>query len=293
MNKNDIKTLEKLFNDTNYKSIDTLKSRYLEVHKKFKDALGDKRPEHLKNLDDNELLLKILSPSDIYSVLNIGIYSSVKSNDYGLLNDALFSYNCLSYKRNSLLESGIDHCKYLKNVVECFAGNDLSLISKMFPKENGLTKNGHKFTITCSNLIISILHKNSDWLEKSITDAEKYTRQKIGNFDRAIINYLVSIATSKHEDANQYLSEVAQLYRKAGWIHDFNNPFLKIFGLFIHGLYNFAYYVLPQTTFEKIEIEHDVFWTNFSNFTRENNFSKGNSFIVFEDELIRLNEIFT
>jgi hypothetical protein len=292
MNKNDIKLLEKLFNETNYKSIDSIKSRYLEVHNKFKDALKDKTPEHLKGMDNNEILLKVLSPSDIYSVLNVGIYNSIKNNDFSLLNNALFSYNCLTYKRDSLLESGTDHSIHFKNVIECFAGNDLSLIYKMFPKENGLTKNGHKFNIICSNLIISLLHQNSDWLEKSILNAERYITQKISDFDLSVVNYLLCVALRKNDEASQYLLNVCQLYKRAKWIHDFNNPFLKVFGLFIHGLYNFAYHVLPQTSFEKIEIQHDLFWSSFSDFTKENNFSKGSTYIIFENELISLNEIF-
>lgn len=293
MDKNDIKLLEKLFSETDYKNISEIKLRYSNRNSKLKEALKSKTPEHLKGLDNNAMLLKILSPSDIFSILNIGIYNSFKNNDLSLLNDALFSYNHLHYNRSLHIESGTDHCRYMLDVVECFAGNDLDLIKKMFTEENGLTKNGHKFNICCCNLIISMLYKNSIWLEQSIIYAEKYIKQKISNFDKAILNYLLSLAKCKEEDASQFLNEVAHSYKKANWIHDFSNPFLKVFGLFVHGLYNLAYYTIPKANFEKIQTpQHTVFWNTFSDFTIENNFKKGNNFITFENELISLNEIF-
>lgn len=291
MDKNDIKLLEKLFSETDYKSIDLIKSRYNEVNKKINQALKEKIPEHLKGRNRNSILLDILSPSDIYSILNIGIYNSFKTNDFSLLNNALFSYNRLNY--NPFNESGFDHCIYLTNVIQCFAGNDIDLIKKMLSEENGLSKNGHKFNVCCSNLIISMLYKNSTWLEQSIVNTEKYIKQKISNFDRAVLNYLLSLAKCNEEVASQYLNEVAQSYKKANWIHDFKNPFLKVLGLFVHGLYNLAYYTLPKANFEKIQTpKHTVFWNEFYEFTIENNFRKGNNFITFENELISLNELF-
>ncbi len=184
MDKKDIKLLEKLFNEAEYKSIDSIKSEYIKVYKEFKDDLGGQTPEHLKGLKNYELLLKILLYSDIYPVLNIGIYNSFKTNDFVLLNDCLFSYNRLRFTLDN--ESGYDHCIYMTKVIECFAGNDIDFIKKMFAEENGLTKKGHKFNVCCSNLIISMLYKNSIWLEQSIAITEKYIKQKISNFDKAV-----------------------------------------------------------------------------------------------------------
>lgn len=294
MDKKDIQLLEKLYAESDYKTKEEITIRFAERNVKLKEVLSrEVIPEHLQGLNRDTILLRILLPSDVYAVLNIGLYNSYKNNDMSILNDALYSYNRLSYYKDLLFSSGTDHSKYLTNVVESLAGNDISLVKQIFTKEKGLTEQGNKFVVTTSNLIISLLHQDTEWLAKSVTFAEKYLTQKVGNFDRAVINYLISIAKNDFEKTSEWIFEICSSYKKANWLHEFENPFLKVLGLFPHGLYNLAYYTVPKTDFDRIEApQHTVFWLNFSDYNRETGFTKGNRFITFDNELESLNVIY-
>ncbi len=293
MDKKDIELLKILFLESQYKSFEEIKNRYIERNLDLQKIFNQENiPKHLQGLDKNSALLKLLSPLDIYSIVSVGIYNSYMENNMPLLNNSLFSYNRLNYNRDILFSSGTDHSRFFVSSLESFAGNDCSLIIKMFPTEKGLTVQGDKFAVISCNLIISMFHKKQDWLEKSIFNAEKYLTQKIGIFDKAVINYLVSLAKSNIEEASNWLFEISKLYKKANFLHNFKNPFYKIFGLFIHGLHNFAYHTLPKSLFEKIEVpNHTVFWSEFSQYQKENNFRIGEPVIIFDGELKNLNVV--
>nr|WP_295925205.1 hypothetical protein [uncultured Dyadobacter sp.] len=294
MDKKDIKLLEKLFNDSNFKGVADVLTHFHKRNSALKEILARQVvPDHLHGLSSSEAFFRILIPSDIFPILNLGIYHSFVSEDMSLLNDALYSYNRIAYNRLRLISSGTDHCKYLPSVIECFAGNDISLVKSMFPESHGLTQNGYRFSVVASNLVIAMLYNRKDWLQQSTSDAQKYVKQKVSNFDRAVVDYLICLGNGNGQDAGEYLSEVCHLYKRAKWVHDFRSPFLMVCGIFLHGLYNLAFHIDSRTVTEGLrEPIHTAFWDSFTKFQKERSFSRGEEFLIFEDQLKALNCIY-
>ncbi|GGF18502.1 hypothetical protein [Echinicola rosea] len=290
----DKKLLDKLYASLDVKSVEECLVRFRKRARKLDEILAQEQvPEHLSKLDRTDGYFRIISPSDIEALLNIGIHDAFYKNNPKLLNDALYSYNRLSFYRHRLLASGTDHCIYFNQVIESYAGNDLALVLKMFPQGAGLTKNGHKFSITCANLLISLIHQDPKWLDESTGKAEKYLTQKVGKFDRSLIRYLLALIQKDTKGMSKELAEICTGYKRATWVHEFHNPFLKILGLLPHGLYNLAFHTLPQKTFNEIQQpHHEVFWIPLAAYQQENHFRTGEKFIVFDGELDGLNRIY-
>ncbi|WP_162633233.1 hypothetical protein [Echinicola strongylocentroti] len=290
----DKRLLDKLYASLDQKSVEECLVRFRKRDQKLDEILAREQvPEHLSKLDRTDAIFRITLPSDVEALLNIGIHDAFYEKDLKLLNDALYSYNRLSFYRHRLLASGTDHCIHFNQVMESYAGNDLALALKMFPKEAGLTKNGHKFSVTCANLLISIIHQDPKWLDESTGKAKKHLTQKVGKFDRSLIQYLLALIEKDTPAMSRELAEICAGYRRATWVHEFHNPFLKILGLIPHGLYNLAFHALPQKTFDEIQLpDHEVFWKSLTTYQQKINFRTGEKFIVFDGELDGLNRIY-
>ncbi|QDH79363.1 hypothetical protein FKX85_10075 [Echinicola soli] len=290
----DKKLLDKLYASLDQKSAEDCLVRFRKRAHKLDEILKQEQiPDHLSNLDRTDALLRISIPAAIEAPLNIGIHDAFYENNPKLLNDALYTYNRLSFYHHRLLSSGTDHCIYFNQVMESYAGNDLDLVLKMFPKDVGLTKKGHKFSVTCANLLISLIHQDPKWLDESTGKAEKYLTQKMGKFDRSLIRYLLALIQKDTQTISNELAEICTGYKRATWIHEFHNPFLKILGLVPHGLYNLAFHTLPQKTFNEIQQpNHPVFWKSLAAYQREIDFRPGEKFIYFDGELDGLNRIY-
>jgi hypothetical protein len=295
MDKKDTELLRRLYSELEAKTLAEIQLRYKQRNVKLQEVLSSGIvPSHLNGLDKDTMLLRILSASYIDNVLSVGIYSAFENNNMATLNDALYSYNRL--KSNFMITlggGGYDHCIRLINVVESLAGNDVSFIKKIIPHEQGLTRKGTRFLVTTSNLIISLLYSNGNFKDESIKGADKFLGMKNPKFYIATVRYLVALVKEDPEKATEYLQELCHLYKKATWLHEFKNPFLKVIGIFIHGMFNLSYHSLSVEKFLTISPpEHSVFWKEFLQYTMQNNFLAGKPFITFDSELSGLNKIY-
>lgn len=169
----------------------------------------------------------------------------------------------------------------------------MNLIKNIYTINLGLAKNGNKFLVTGSNLIISLLNNNESWKDESLKKANQFLLHKNSKFEIATIQYLISIVHQDPEKVTEYLNEVCALYKKATWLHEFHNPFLKVIGIYTHGLYNIAYHFLPKEIFNKIiRPIHSTFWLEFAQFNSTNNYKSGRPYITFDNEIKGLNKIY-
>lgn len=103
----------------------------------------------------------------------------------------------------------------------------------------------------------------------------------------------MALANKELKEASHIIQEIAENYKKMKWIFEFKTPFLKSFGILVHGLYYLAYFTLSSEDFKKIKTPHHiVFWDNFDDYTKSNHFQKGRLILKLEDELSELKVLF-
>jgi hypothetical protein len=270
-----------------------VRQRFLERKRALMRKLAEPDiPEHLKGLDPRTDVLKILLPSDIYSILSMGIYHASRTGDMQVLNDAFFSYNRLKLEKDKFY-CHPDRSLYMVNVMECLAGNDMASVTRMLDPASGPSVNGHRFTITAANLVMGLLLNDPERKNMAEEAARGFLQKKNGRFENAMVNYLVSLSRNDVAGASNHLSEACIVYNNCKWLHDFQNPFLKVFGAFPHGMYNLAFHVLNRETFDKLHLpDHQVFWKDYAMYCIANDFSHGKPYIVFDQELEGLNCIY-
>lgn len=322
MNKKEIKLLEELFwvddvNGPNFRTFEEIESRLLYKKQHFDEVVSEEMQEFnfiksYKSISQLQVLgkdyarkfikdinfLSIISPNTLYDILSIGIYNAHKTGQMKILKDALFTKNRLEYGDNLQVSGDTNHSGAFLNVVEAFADCDIELVKKYFPIELGLAdkkdSHSHNFSRCASNLIISMLYDNEIWLKESSDLAEKILSQKSANkYDKLVIDYLLALTKKEILIASNTLQEIANVYKKTTWLFNFKNPFLKFFGVYIHGLYNLAYYILPENKFHELKIpEHTVFWKEFDIYNKQNKFTNGKLVLKLNSKLNGLNRLF-
>ena len=248
-----------------------------------------------KKIIDNINFLSITSPSTIQSFLDLGIYNAGKESNMGLLNDSLFTRNRLSYGLNIQSIKGYNHSGEYEDVIYAFAGFDLDLVKKYLPESLGLPdKNTNNFLRPACCLIMTMIYKRKNWIDESTSISEKFMNLKsAGKYDILAIRYFLSLLREDINSASLLLQEIADVYTKTSWLFNFRSKMLKFWGGYVHGLYNFAYFVLPPDKFEQLKRpKHNIFWEDFSLFQIEHGCSKGKNVVDFDASIEGLNELF-
>lgn len=201
-----------------------------------------------------------------FDFLNISFIDAVKNNNPHIFNNALILYNRINIKHNIKIPDGSAGLSHFKYVLEAFSGNDLASVEQLYPKNKQAFLGKQKaFPQAVSNLLLGILQHNKTIIEKGKEDAKRCLNTKNGNFEIALIQYLLALASKNIKQVSVHLNDLIKYYRRARWIHDFQNPLSKIIPLYIYGLYNLARYFLNASDFLQIEIpkNNDLIWDDF------------------------------
>lgn len=228
-------------------------------------------------------------------ILTNGMYESYKTGDMSVLKNALHTMNRLMYGNTLITCSGVNQAGNFERVIYAFADCDIDLAKKYFPKIHGLAdNNAHPFAKSCCNLIMGMIYKNSDWEAEAQQQAQSFNQRKSSaKSDVLVVDYLLALSKRDDKKASILIQEIANSYRKMTWLFNFNSEFLKFFGVFVHGLYNIAHFVLDKELFSQIKIpEHSVFWKEFDLYTKEHHFSKGELIFKFDNELETVKRLF-
>jgi hypothetical protein len=228
-------------------------------------------------------------------ILNNGMYQAHKTNDMSILKNCLYTTNRFTYGYTISTCSGYNHSGSFENVIYAFADCDIDLVKKYLPKTHGLAdKKTMPFFRASCNLIMGLIYGNAEWIEEAKVQCEKFCVQKSSpKYDVLVVKYLLSLSEKDISGASLLLQEITDNYRKTSWLFNFKNEFLKFFGLYIHGLYYIAHFVLQQEDFDRITVpEHSVFWKDFDLFTKTVNFSKGNLLLRLDNNLQTVKRLF-
>ncbi|MCL2637616.1 MAG: hypothetical protein FWD48_04520 [Oscillospiraceae bacterium] len=216
---------------------------------------------------------------DIYSY---GLYEAFSNWDMKLLSNVIYQYARHEGIRSGTMQSGADHAGFIFKAIMALAANDTYLIEKVFPKKIGLCNTSKVMAPNAANLIISLYYKNPSWLEKAQDDAKAFLGAKRDLLSKSIVGFLLAISEKDFEKASEDLKNVCVGTRREqsmGW-----SEFEKCFCVFAHGLYNFAFHVLPESEFKKIEMpDDDGFVKDFALWNIENNFPVGEYYLVPEE----------
>jgi tetratricopeptide (TPR) repeat protein len=295
MNKKDKQLIEQYISEMKYKSKDDLLARYEERISKMSYTEMNKNPKLVWYRDAGLLPLRILSNSDIYSVMDLGFVEAYQKGEMKSLHEALFTYNRLNFPYiRGISSSEDDGNEYLicRNIIEAFAACDIETVKKYCPLTGPILTKGYKMWFIGYNLILGLLYKNEERIEKGIKQAEKALTTKLPKFDIAVITYLLALAKKDAEQANEQFTAMTAIYKKLG-LFNFLYQFVKVYALLPHGLYNMAYYFLSSEDFNKIiPLENTAFWVEFMEYQKSIGFIHGEPYIEFNGNLTSLNSIY-
>ncbi|MCL1925949.1 MAG: hypothetical protein FWF95_02295 [Syntrophorhabdaceae bacterium] len=228
-------------------------------------------------------------------ILTSGMYLAYKNNNMSILKNCLHTMNRLTYGSTLSTCSGHNHSGSFEKVIYALADCDIDLVKKYLPKVHGLADNKTApfFRPSC-NMIMGLIYENTEWVEEARAQSIKFCGQKSSaKNDVLVVKYLLALSEPNVQNASALLQEIANNYRKTTWLFNFKNEFLKFFGVYIHGLYYLAHFVLSQNDFNRLIIpEHSVFWKEFDLFTKSVNFSKGNLMLNLDGNLKTVKRLF-
>ena len=237
-----------------------------------------------------------LSYSSIHALMDMGLIEAYRKDNMKVLHEALFSYSRLYFAFCSVLGNRKnDYEEYVicRNIIESFAACDIEAVKRYCPINSPVLTKGYKMWLVGYNIILGLLYQDEKRIGKGIAQAEKALETKLPKFDAAAIAYLLALAKQDAEQANEQFSVMMSVYRKSSGLFEFRDPFLKVFALLPHGLYNMAYHFLPAESFSKIVPPNDTaFWNELVEYQKTLNFMHGEPYINFSGKLASLSSIY-
>lgn len=215
----------------------------------------------------------------------LGLYISLKNENWKLLNDTL--YQSAKQRLLDITEDGYDHSGEFWEVLNAMSSNDVEALEACFPKDIGLCNNGYPAFVIASNMLIKLWYNTFEEDDKVVEKARKMLTQKKSLWEKAVVGFLIAIHDKDMEGASSCLNEVCKTARRI------DKPSLhKYFCSEAHGLYNIARMILEKDIFEKLKFpEDDAFIDEFAMWQRDNNYPKGELFIVYPKDLDFMNEL--
>lgn len=282
LTKSEIEQYEKAFDDLYFHSVSDALSHYYGIFENI--SLPIKNPDFADCT--KEEFFKYLSLRRHYHLLCLGYHISLEQNNPKLLLNSFYTYNYLNSMHQ--LESGTDHSIFLKDVILCYAGNNIDLVDSYFPIGSELSSNGHRFNVTGTNLILAI--RDPDLRNEAMRQVKSYLDKKNPQFDTSIILTLYGILIQDNELITENINLVIKNHKKSSWLHSFNNDIGKFLPFIAYGLYAIAYKFLDRNIFDQIILNNNrILWEEFINLNKINNFEEGEKLIEFDGNLKFIN----
>lgn len=156
------KAFEELYFVTEYELIQNFQTTYDKINM----PVGNTK---FKNSTKEEVFFH-LGGSSRYHLLCLFYLEALENDDPKLLLNAFYTFNHLESQVN--WDSGVDHSDRIKEVLMCYAGNNFEIIDFYWPKGIALSKKGHRFSITCTNLILAL--RNKEYKRYALEKTEAY-----------------------------------------------------------------------------------------------------------------------
>lgn len=198
--------------------------------------------------------------------LNAWTEESIKNKDWPRLCRVINQrFKCAALPN---IYGGYNHEKNLWCVLEAAACGNMQYTERILPPELALVKNHlDPFAPVASHLLIGLWYRNKEVLEEAVSVGERFLLQKKRTlFEKAIVAFLMDIQEKDMKKASQDLLAVCRNYRNFK-----RHPFgIRPFCTVAHGLYCLAHQLLPEESFEKLQMpEHKEFLADFAKWRRE------------------------
>lgn len=271
-----LQNVDKMFG---YVEMDEYIARRLEIWNKYCQN---------KTLEENiKVYLALLDENGGRKTIYLGMYLALKENDMRYLNNALNS--AVTWGQLTLLSGGVDHSLYTWNILPyLFCANRFRDIEKIFPKENGLSKNGSKSSCSIANLVMYLYYQEPAWKQSIVDESKKVLQAKRTLEEKAVVHGLLALVEKNWEQFSSELNNLCKAHRKS---KDYGeNPFTRKISFFAFGLYNFARYLYKEEV-ENIALpQNEVLFEDFRIYQENNGYQIGQAFCVFEEPLLLLND---
>lgn len=241
-----------------------------------------------KTLEENiKIYLALLDENRGRKTIYLGMYLALKENDMRYLNNALNS--AVTWGQLTMLSGGVDHSLYTWNVLPyLFCANRFRDIEKIFPKENGLSKNGLKSSCSIANLVMYLYYQEPTWKQSIVDESKKVLQTKCTQEEKAVVHGLLALVEKNWKQFSLELDNLCKAHRKSKGYGE--NPFTRKISFFAFGLYNFARYLYKEEV-ENIALpQNEVLFENFRIYQENNDYQIGQVFYVFEEPLLLLND---
>lgn len=215
----------------------------------------------------------------------LGVYESFKKSDWMLLNNAIYQHG--RYRILDILEDGYDQAGAFWNILDGMACNDVELLEKAMPRDLGYAKTAYPAFVIAMNLLYSLWYGEEKTSALLVEKAKKMLGQKKSQWEKAIVAYLLAIHEQDMVEAGRQLNQVCLASRRIE-----QDKSYKFFCLEAHGLLNIARLVLPEHLFEQIKWPEDEgFLDEFAQWQKENNYPKGQLWMIYPEPLKEMNKI--
>lgn len=187
--------------------------------KKYTKYCQSKKPE-----EQIIIWLKLLHENFGKKIVYLGSYLALQEKDMSYLNNAFNS--AVTWGQLTITNSGCDHSIHAWNILpHIFCANRFRDIEKIFPKENGLSKNGLKSACSITNLVMYLYYQEPMWKQYVIDESKEFLQNKHTAEEKAVINGFLALIEKNWEKFSLELANLCKAHRKS---KDYGeNPFTR------------------------------------------------------------------
>lgn len=193
--------------------------------KKYTKYCQSKKPE-----EQIIIWLKLLHENFGKKIVYLGSYLALQEKDMSYLNNAFNS--AVTWGQLTITNSGCDHSIHAWNILpHIFCANRFRDIEKIFPKENGLSKNGLKSACSITNLVMYLYYQEPMWKQYVIDESKEFLQNKHTAEEKAVINGFLALIEKNGKNShwnwlisvkhieNQKIMEKIHLQEKFPFLH--------------------------------------------------------------------------
>lgn len=250
--------------------------------KKYTKYCQSKKPE-----EQIIIWLKLLHKNFGKKIVYLGSYLALQEKDMSYLNNAFNS--AVTWGQLTITNSGCDHSIHAWNILpHIFCANRFRDIEKIFPKENGLSKNGLKSACSITNLVMYLYYQEPMWKQYVIDESKEFLQNKHTAEEKAVINGFLALIEKNWEKFSLELANLCKAHRKS---KDYGeNPFTRKISFFAFGLYNFARHLYREEVKNITLPQNEFLFEDFRIYQESTSCQIGQPFCIFEEPLLLLND---
>jgi len=227
-----------------------------------------------------------------------GLYEACLQGNLRIFQDALYQQNRLSVlDKTPFGGGGFDHCAHIHSAIMAFAAGDIEVFEKLLPRELGPSQNGYRLLVPLASIFMGLYYRDENILREGKKQLEKALNMKSMNkIEIAVLRYASALVNKSPQQAGEALEEIIRRIpnEKEYWVHESQRdaPLAAYICPFLHGLYNFAYYVWDGDLFAALpRPASQLFFGGYADYLIAANFPAPKPYLEYQGELAVVNKI--